>query len=1787
MHKAFPLPVIEFPLLEAVPTASEESCHCQKKREGTVVKIALLLKSRRNCQSKSDDSYANAVSTATTDTTSDGTSKKKGRTIIVTTEDMKKRKNDVKARTTLLLSLPDEHQLRFSKYKTAQELWAAILKTFGGNEATKKTKKNLLKQQYGNFKAEGSETLEQTFNRLSDLDSMSLDDLYNHLKVYESEVQKKSEPNPQNMAFISSAKHSRGNEDGNTSSVSLLALMAPRSQDRGRRDNYRQGSKVEEQAPKSLMAINGVGWDWSYMANDEENHALVADKEAPTEFALMANISVKSKVFDNSLYSKDCKKNTDSLNSKITDLTDKLFDAKNMIYHYKLRLTQVESRLVEHKDREIKYCEKIRGLELEVEFKTISLECLAKELKSLKKETEGLDGKLAGFQTASKDLDSLLESQRLDKNKEGLGYNAVPPPAAQIYSSSKKDMSWTGLPEFKDDTVTDSSRPAPTVESSPDDTQNRNPSVTEEASPSTISPKSFIKFEKANDSPTNSKTDKAETAKKPHVKYAEQYRKPTKKPNVRGNQQNWNNLKSHQLGCKITGKGTIKTGKLEFENVYFVKDLKYNLVSVSQICDNKNSVLFTDSECIVLGRNFKLSDDDNVLLRTPREHNMYSIDLNNIVTHKDLTCLVAKAFADECMLWYRRLGHLNFKTMNILVRHNLVRGLPTKCFKNDHTCTACLKGKQHKASLTDDFSKFTWTFFLKTKDETSGILRKFITEIENLKDLKVKIIRTPQQNGVAERRNRTLIEADRTMLADAKLPVTFWAEVVNTACFVQNRVLVNKSQNKTPWVRPIGTKYVLKNKKDERGIVIRNKAMLVAQGYTQKEGIVYDEVFAHVARIKAIRLFLAYASFMGFTVYQMDVKSAFLYSTIDKEVSSNTSMDKENPWGKDETRKDVDLHLYRSMIGSLIYLTTSRPDIMFAVLYTDSDYGGATQDRKSTTGGCQFLGRRDCFEKKLISVDHIHTDENVADLLTKPFDAGRFQYLVSEHNVDFHPIVDFVEASPLRYALTVKPTIYVSHIRQFWSTARIETTEEGTKILVTVDGILRTVTESSLRRNLKLQDEEGIRFNELSSNIATALVCLATNRTYKFSKMIFDGMVKNVNNKFSKFLMYSRFLAGEGSGTPTEPHHIPSPEAQHTSYTTHSSPTLPPITTALIPTVTPFDTPTLRQYTRRASIAQSLALPPVANKPASPLRDVIEGKACPTDSGFGADQDRANIAKTSTLPHDLAPRELEINMLKARVKLLEDREGVTAERSRNDALIKGRNLDEGEAAAERVSDDTEEMATVMTSMDATTILASGVAEVPTGSGSIPIVGPPAAEVPTGSDVVPTAGLIFATAIVIARDAEIARIHAEEELQIMIDGLDRSNETVAKYLQEYHQFATELSLERRIELIIIKSNLGWKVKDFRGMTFEEIEAKFTTVWKQLKDFIPMGSKEEDERLKRKGLGLEQESVKKLKTSEIVPEEVKSPDEVPEEKVKEMMQLVPIEEVELKRLYEPDDEDQLWTHTQNLIHALVEWKLYDTCGVHHVTAKDKEIFMLVEKDYPLWKGLAIGMISYKLQGRIVGNKMHKVFPLLVIDFPLPDAVPNASEESCHCQKKRQATAVKIALLLKSKRNCQSKSDDSYAKLVPHVTPCILGITIIVTSVILVSENVEALKNVIEDEPHFFMKIIHNDLRALTMITKHFMSKQGKQILAPKGRSYCGKGGRCGSIARRCDEKISSTGSKIMANKEHCLDGCDGAGGGEIKGGRVNIGVVNSLLGEILGDVIGETSRDIIRVDEGAVW
>ncbi|GKA48822.1 putative ribonuclease H-like domain-containing protein [Tanacetum coccineum] len=239
----------------------------------------------------------------------------------------------------------------------------------------------------------------------------------------------------------------------------------------------------------------------------------------------------------------------------------------------------------------------------------------------------------------------------------------------------------------------------------------------------------------------------------------------------------------------ITGKGRIRVGNLDFDSVSFVKELgHFNLFSISQICDKHHKVLFTKTECLIVSLDFKMPDENQILLKVHRQHNMYSFDMKTPSLIKDYACLITKAIFDESKLWHRRLGHINFKNLNKLVKENLVRGLPSKVFRNDHICVACQKGKQHKASckaklvrtitkplhtlhmdlfgptsvksinhasyclvITDDCTRFSWVFFLATKDETSGILQNFIRQIENQLNHRVKIIRS--DNGT-EFKNR-------------------------------------------------------------------------------------------------------------------------------------------------------------------------------------------------------------------------------------------------------------------------------------------------------------------------------------------------------------------------------------------------------------------------------------------------------------------------------------------------------------------------------------------------------------------------------------------------------------------------------------------------------------------------------------------------------------------------------------------------------------------------------------------------------------------------------------------------------------------------------------------------------------------------------------------------------------------------------------------------------------------------------------------------------------------------
>nr|GEW27111.1 hypothetical protein [Tanacetum cinerariifolium] len=625
----------------------------------------------------------------------------------------------------------------------------------------------------------------------------------------------------------------------------------------------------------------------------------------------------------------------------------------------------------------------------------------------------------------------------------------------------------------------------------------------------------------------------------------------------------------------------------------------------------------------------------------------------------------------------------------------------------------------------------------------------------------------------------------------------------------------------------------------------------------------------------------------------------------------------------------------------------------------------------------------------------------------------------TEHNTDFHQIVDFLEASHIRYALTISSTVYVSHSRQFWSTARIETTNQETKILATVDGKPRTISESSLRRHLKLNDEEGISSlpdAELFENLSLMGYNILPNQRFTFQKALLHQwnflthtIMQCLSPKSTGFNEFSSNIAttvGEGLANPTEP------QEQHSPH--HDSPPPSPQTIISDPLPqAPTVTLTLRRYTRRdIQIAQSKALSSAADEPASLSRDDRQREAFPIVSSLNARQDKENIAKTSALPYESSPRvtsldadkgstqqrihelmelctslqrqqsqmtakikdqDLEISGLKVRVKSLEDKERRSVEPTQEDALITGGIIEIGEQfkadkSTELGSNDTEEMVNVLSSMEAVNILTSGGAAASISFADVLS----AAGVPTVSGSFPTASVILPLPVCakekktsrtdrcsgsqeieeefarenqrvseqLARDSNIARLHAKEELKMMIKGLDRNNEVIAKHLREYKQAAADLSVGEKLELI------NWEIHS---------EGK-REYWK----IIRLGGHTA------------------------------------------VYQFF----VDMLKQFDREDLHQLWTlvkETFSIRHATKDkekelWKLYDTCGAHHVFTKDQEIFMLVEKDYPLRRGLATVMISehlileldwrcsIKFRGGLLGIKCSKAFPLLVMMIPL---------------------------------------------------------------------------------------------------------------------------------------------------------------------------------------------------------
>ncbi|GJR60784.1 putative ribonuclease H-like domain-containing protein [Tanacetum coccineum] len=889
-----------------------------------------------------------------------------------TVQSLLARQRERKAKIILLLAIPDEYQLRFHAIKDAKTLWAAIKSKFGGNVESKKMQKNLLgvlgssvsneecKQKFLRLYLHHGNNVALIMRNKDGIDDLDIDDLYNNLKVFEADIKgfSGSSSNSQNVAFLSAEDTSSSNEvntaNGSNSpqrddedleqidhddleemdlkwQVAMLSMRvkrfykktrrkrghfareckAPRNQgnrngDAGyrSRDNTRRTVPVETSdalvvQDNALIVQDGLGYDWSYIAQDKS-----------TEFALIAYTA----------------------NSSRSDT-----EANLEIVAYQLGLESVEAHV-------------------------------------------------------SSDGDVNSTNDRFKKDN---GYHVVPPPLTGNYMPPLADYL---LQDYK-----------PCLKR--------------------------IKFTNARNESVKPKQD-------------EKIRIITQNPKV--DSRDWNGKMTQKLGL---GFG------------------------------------FTKKACFVCGGYIHLIKDcDFHEKRTAKKSVLKNIGKNT--GQREIRLVWNSA---------QRINHQNkFVPSIVITRFGRVPVSAAKQSSLRATTSTSTFRPVNTATHTNrvNVSKLRTNAFHKVNSvNTVGQ-----TAVSVVKGIRVTVVKA---SAVSENEQALKNVLDKMMVQEKE------------AIKQSDAILVNLPYGK----KVIGTKWVYRNKKDKRGIVVRNKARLVTQGYKHEEGINYDEVFASVARIEAIGLFLAYASFMNFLVYQMDVKSAFLYGTIEEEVEkalyglhqspkawyetlstylldngfyrgqidkilfikrvkddillvpedgvkddillykdTSTPMETNKALTKDEDGKDVDVHLYRSMIRSLMYLTSSTPDIMFSVCaclrfqdspfileaFSDNDYAGVSLDTKSTIGGCQFLGSKliswqckkqtvvanstteaeyiaashcygqnpvyhsktthieirhhfikDAYEKRLIVMVKIHTDNNVANFPTKAFDGRLMVYKCS------------------------------------------------------------------------------------------------------------------------------------------------------------------------------------------------------------------------------------------------------------------------------------------------------------------------------------------------------------------------------------------------------------------------------------------------------------------------------------------------------------------------------------------------------------------------------------------------------------------------------------------------------------------------------------------------------------------------------------------------------------------------------------------------------------------------
>nr|GEY36792.1 putative ribonuclease H-like domain-containing protein [Tanacetum cinerariifolium] len=1006
------------------------------------------------------------------------------------------RKNELKARGTLLMALPDKHQLNFNIHKDAKTLMEAIKKRFGGNNETKKVQKTLLKQQYEKFIGLSFESLDQIHYKLqklisqleilgeslsqedinlkflrslptewrthtlnwrnkTDLEDQSLDDLFNSLKIYEAEVKSFSSASTstQNIAFVSSQT-----TDSTNDPVCAVASVSVAS------------VKIHISALPNVDTLsNAVIYSFfasqstsTLLDNDDLKQIDDDDLEEMDLKWQMAMLTVECyNCHKKGHFARECRSPKDIRRNGATEpqkrnvpvetsTSNALVSQYDGVGSYDWSF-QAEEEPTNYALMAFTYSSSSNS---DNELRDNALVVLRQKFKKAKQERDDLKLKLGKFQTSSKNLSQLLVSQTnektilgyntqvltssmfdcdemftsetdesfpakpiYDRYQSGDGYHVVPPPYTGTFMPPKPDLVFHDAPNVNELDHTAFNVKLSLTKPNKNLSHTHSPSkpiiedwvflpvtavvlkshVTRLRQAKTVVTKPHSPPRKnINRSPfmkASTFPPKVNAAKAPMDKGVIDSRCSR---HITGNMSYLSDFEElngeyvtfsgNPKGGKISGKGKTRTRKLDFDDVYFVKELKFNLFSVSQICDKNNSVLFTDTECLVLSPEFKPPDEkqNRVLVTKPQNKTHYELlhgrtpsigfmrpvgcpvtilntldPLGKFDGKVDEGSLVGYSNTDDDAAFGGKKPESEGRKPESEVHVSPSSSAQTK--KHDDKTKREDKGKSSVESSTryrnlsaefEDFSDNSINEVKKHDDKTkreakgkspvefSTGYRNLSAKFEDFSDNRINEVNVadslvlavgqistnitntfssvgPSNTDVSPTHGKSSYvntsqylddpnmleleditysddeedvgaEADftnlETTITISHIPTTRAHKDHHLTQIIGDLSLDTQTRSMTRVAKDQGTKWVFKNKKDERGIIVRNKARLVAHGHTQEEGFDYEEVFTPVARIEAIRLFLAYASFTRFMVYLMDVKSAFLHETIEEEL---------------------------------------------------------------------------------------------------------------------------------------------------------------------------------------------------------------------------------------------------------------------------------------------------------------------------------------------------------------------------------------------------------------------------------------------------------------------------------------------------------------------------------------------------------------------------------------------------------------------------------------------------------------------------------------------------------------------------------------------------------------------------------------------------------------------------------------------------------------------------------------------------------------------------------------